>query len=85
MNWIEIKQKIQYGDKRQVSDILNLPSATVYSVINREAGIYEPVIKNALMAIICNREALGKRISNLITTRDDYEKTFQESNKSITQ
>ncbi|MDM1093392.1 hypothetical protein [Myroides odoratimimus] len=83
MNWTEIKQKIQYGDKRQVADILRLPLATVYSVINREAGTNEAIVKNALIAIICNRDALGKRISTLINSTH-YEKEEKQTDPITT-
>lgn len=83
MNWTEIKQKIQYGDKRQVADILNIPLATVYSVINRESGLNETLVRNALLAIICNREALGKRISTLVNSNSYEKENEKDSQTSI--
>ncbi len=66
MDWREIKQNLRYGDTRMIAQLLDLPAATVYSTVQREAGKNVEEIRKALTALIATRRKAEREFNELI-------------------
>ncbi|GEM_PF-3036334 len=66
MEWSEIKQNLKYGDARAVAMLLDIPTATVYSTIQRESGRKDDEIRKALAVLVATRKKAEKEFNQLL-------------------
>lgn len=66
MEWSEIKENLKYGDARTVAMLLGIPTATVYSTVQRESGKKVDEIRRALTTLVATRKKAEREFKQLL-------------------